>query len=132
MSNPKQPKKMTTEEWVQLLIDNQEEWKERLAYVDDEARRIFFSSSGPELDPNLQFVSVFFYATYLHNFVSALVSDPDIGVPDEVLNDHSELAIELAESAYKDSTAPLKTKITFLDTEDMDPEDRITMKKGDA
>jgi len=132
MSNPKQPKKMTTEEWVQLLIDNQEEWKERLGYVDDEARRIFFGTGGPALDPNLQFVSVFFYATYLYNFVHALVSDPDIGVPEEVLKYHSDLAVELAESAYQDSTSHLKKSRMLLDADSLDPEQRITMKKGDA
>jgi hypothetical protein len=132
MSNPKQPKKMSTEEWIQLLLDNQDAWKDRLAYVDEEARRIFFSSSGPPLDSNLQFVSVYFYATYMFNFISSLVADPDIGVPKEILEYHSELAEELAQSAYKDSTSHLKRKQKLLDGDDIDPELLVTMKKGDA
>ena len=132
MSNPKQPKKMSTEEWIQLLLDNQDDWKDRLAYVDEEARRIFFSSSGPPLDSNLQFVSVYFYATYMFQFISSLVADPDIGVPKEILEYHSELAEELAQSAYKDSTAHLKRKNKLLDGDDIDPELLVTMKKGDA
>jgi hypothetical protein len=133
LSSPKQPKKLTTEEWVQLLLDNQEEWRTRLAFVDEEARRIFFSSAGPPLDSNLQFVSVFFYATYLYNLIHALVSDPEIGVPDEVLKYHTELAVELAESAYADSAAHLRKSTNLLEEgEDLDPELRITMKRGDA
>lgn len=134
MSNPKQPKRMTTEEWIQLLLDNQEQWKDRLAYVDEESRRIFFSSAGPPIDSNLQFVSVFFYITYMYNFVHALVSDPDIGVPEEVLEYHTELAVELAEAAYADSAAHLRKTPNLLesDQKELDPELRITMKGGDA
>jgi len=134
LSNPKQPKKMNAEEWIQLLLDNQEQWKDRLAYVDEESRRIFFSSAGPPIDSSLQFVSVFFYATYLYNFVHALVSDPDIGVPGEILEYHTELAVELAEAAYADSAAHLKKTPNLLESspDDLDPELRITMKGGDA
>lgn len=132
MSNPKQPKKMTSEEWVQLLLDNQDAWKERLAYVDEEARRILFGSSGPPLDSNLQFASVYFYITYMYNFISSLVNDPDIGVPKEILEYHSELAEELAKSAYRDSTVHLKRKHSLLSENDIDPDLLVTMKKGDA
>lgn len=134
MSNPKQPKKMNAEEWIQLLLDNQDQWKDRLAYVDEESRRIFFSSAGPPIDSSLQFVSAFFYATYLYNFIHALVSDPDIGIPEEILEYHTELAVELAEAAYADSAAHLKRTPNLLESspDDLDPELRITMKGGDA
>jgi len=126
--NPKFPKKMSLEEWYELIRNSSNNWSEQLAVIDAEVRDALFAPVDG-LPSDLMLLSAFFYSAYLNHWITSLVTDSRVGIPADLLEQYIEIAQEVAEKSIEEAFGKQNTP---LDLDLMDPEDRITMPGGDA
>jgi len=125
---PKIPKRMTAEEWFEIIKDNSTTWSEQLAVIDAQVRDALFTGSD-DLPDDLMLLSAFFYASYLNHYITSLVTDSRVGMPAEILEQYVEISQEIAEKAVEETFG--KQNVA-LSPDLLDPEDRINMPGGEA
>lgn len=113
--------------WHELIQSEAEPWSQRLAEIDELVREALFNETDG-LNKDLVILSAYFYTTYLNHYVESLVTDVRANIPTELLAQYAAIAEELAETAIKSTVG----NGLDGDPELLDPEDRITMKGGDA
>lgn len=124
----KLPKKKTVSEWNDLMGKEIENFAHRHLEFQEVMEHVL-EHTTTDIDPELHLLKNFHYLQYIYHYYLSIVTDPNVGIPSEVVDVFVENAVNLAETALDDNFG---TRGKSIKQEYLDPEDRVTQKGGDA